>query len=112
MRPYIDCHNHIGRTIDRVPPVGQNTAMCLTRFAQTHIHAAISMSTAVGSPIARGIVDIRLLEVAGVEGGGLNINIFFSNVFVPRVAQKSFWNIWKSSRSVPERHCMACCVLV
>lgn len=59
MRPYIDCHNHIGRTIDRVPPVGQNTAMCLTRFAQTHIHAALSMPTAVGSPIARGIVDIR-----------------------------------------------------
>ena len=54
MRPYIDCHNHIGRTIDRVPPVGQNTAMCLTRFAETHIHAAISMPTAVGSPISRG----------------------------------------------------------
>jgi hypothetical protein len=59
MRPYIDCHNHIGRTIDRVPPTGQNTAMCLSRFAQTQIHAAISMPTAVGSPIARGIVDIR-----------------------------------------------------
>lgn len=59
MRSYIDCHNHIGRTIDRVPPVGQNTAMCITRFAQTNIHAAISMPTAVGSPIARGIVDIR-----------------------------------------------------
>ena len=59
MRPYIDCHNHIGRTIDRVPPVGQNTAMCLTRFAETHIHAAISMPTAVGSPISRGVVDIR-----------------------------------------------------
>ena len=59
MRPYIDCHNHIGRTIDRVPPVGQNTAMCLTRFAQTSVHAAISMPTAVGSPNTRGIVDIR-----------------------------------------------------
>jgi predicted TIM-barrel fold metal-dependent hydrolase len=59
MRPYIDCHNHIGRTIDRVPPTGQNTAMCLSRFAETSIHAAISMPTAVGSPIARGIVDIR-----------------------------------------------------
>ena len=59
MRPYLDCHNHIGRTIDRVPPVGQNTAMCLTRFAETQIHAAISMPTAVGSPITRGIVDIR-----------------------------------------------------
>ena len=59
MRPYIDCHNHIGRTIARVPPVGQNTAMCLTRFAETHIHAAISMPTAVGSPITRCIVDIR-----------------------------------------------------
>jgi len=59
MRPYVDCHNHIGRTIDRVPPVGQNTAMCLTRFAETSIHAAISMPTAVGSPIVRGIEDIR-----------------------------------------------------
>jgi len=59
MRPYIDCHNHIGRTIDRVPPVGQNTAMCLSRFAETGIYAAISMPTAVGSPIDRGIVDIR-----------------------------------------------------
>ena len=59
MRPYIDGHNHIGRTIDRVPPVGQHTAMCLARFAETHIHAALSMPTAVGSPIARGIVDIR-----------------------------------------------------
>ncbi len=59
MRPYIDCHNHIGRTIDRVPPVGQNTAMSLTRFAETHVHAAISMPTAVGSPITRGVIDIR-----------------------------------------------------
>ncbi len=59
MRPYIDSHNHIGRTIDRVPPVGQNTAMCLNRFAQTNVRAAISMPTAVGSPIARGIEDIR-----------------------------------------------------
>jgi len=59
MRPYLDCHNHIGRTIDRVPPTGQNTAMCLARFAQTQIHAAISMPTAVGSPIARGLEDIR-----------------------------------------------------
>ena len=60
MRPYIDCHNHIGRTIDRVPPVGQNTAMSLARFAETHIYAAISAPTAVGSPISRGIEDIRL----------------------------------------------------
>lgn len=59
MRPYIDCHNHIGRTIDRVPPVGQNTAMCLARFAETNIVAAISAPTAVGSPIIRGIEDIR-----------------------------------------------------
>lgn len=59
MRPYIDCHNHIGRTIDRVPPVGQNTAMCLARFAETDIYASITAPTAVGSPITRGIVDIR-----------------------------------------------------
>ena len=59
MRPYIDCHNHIGRTLDRVPPVGQNTAMSLARFAETNIYAAISAPTAVGSPISRGIEDIR-----------------------------------------------------
>ena len=59
MRPYIDCHNHIGRTIDRVPPVGQTTAMCLERFSETNIYAAISAPTAVGSPIGRGIEDIR-----------------------------------------------------
>ena len=59
MRPYICCHNHIGRTIDRVPTVGQNVQMCLSRFAETDIHAAISMPTAVGSPIVRGIRDIR-----------------------------------------------------
>ena len=58
MRPYIDCHNHIGRTINRVPPVGQNTAMCLARFAETNIYSAISMPTAVGSPICRGVDDI------------------------------------------------------
>jgi len=59
MRPYIDCHNHIGRTIDRVPPVGQTTSMCLQRFSETNIVAAISAPTAVGSPIVRGIEDIR-----------------------------------------------------
>lgn len=59
MRPYICCHNHIGRTINRVPPVGQNTQMCLSRFAESNMHAAISMPTAVGSPITRGLVDIR-----------------------------------------------------
>ena len=59
MRPYICCHNHIGRTINRVPTVGQNAQMCLSRFAETDIYAAISMPTAVGSPITRGIQDIR-----------------------------------------------------
>lgn len=59
MRPYIDCHNHIGRTIDRVPPVGQNTMMCMARYAETNIRSAISAPTAVGSPIIRGIEDIR-----------------------------------------------------
>ena len=59
MRPYICCHNHIGRTINRAPTVGQNAQMCLSRFAETDIYAAISMPTAVGSPITRGIQDIR-----------------------------------------------------
>ena len=59
MRPYICCHNHIGRTINRVPPVGQNTSMCLSRFAETGIYSAISMPAAVGTPIVRGIEDIR-----------------------------------------------------
>ena len=54
MRPYICCHNHIGRTINRAPTVGQNAQMCLSRFAETDIYAAISMPTAVGSPITHG----------------------------------------------------------
>lgn len=59
MRPYIDCHNHIGKTIDRLPMVGQSTAMCLARFAETNVVAAISFPTAVGSPMSRGLEDIR-----------------------------------------------------
>jgi predicted TIM-barrel fold metal-dependent hydrolase len=59
MRPYIDCHNHIGRTLNRVPPTGQNTQTCLSRFAESDIYAAISMPTAVGSSIVRGLEDIR-----------------------------------------------------
>ena len=59
MRPYIDCHNHIGRTLNRIPPTGQNTQMCLSRFAETEIYATISMPTAVGSSIVRGLEDIR-----------------------------------------------------
>lgn len=59
MRPYIDCHNHIGKTLNRLPPTGQNTAMCMARFAQTHIHAALSMPTATGGLIARGLEDRR-----------------------------------------------------
>ncbi len=59
MRPYIDCHNHIGRTINRRPPVGQTTAMSLARFAETNIYAAVSMPTSTGSPMARGVEDIR-----------------------------------------------------
>lgn len=58
-RPYLDVHNHIGRTINRAPTVGQNTAMCLARYAQTGIHAALAMSTATGSPIVNGIADVR-----------------------------------------------------
>jgi hypothetical protein len=59
MRPYIDCHNHIGSTINRRPPVGQTTAMSLARFSETSVYAALSFPTATGSPIARGIEDIR-----------------------------------------------------
>ena len=60
MRPYICCHNHIGRTINRVPTVGQNVQMCLSRFAETDIYATISMPTAVGKPNrAGGFEDIR-----------------------------------------------------
>ncbi len=59
MRPYIDCHNHIGKTLNRLPPTGQNTAMCMARFAQTHIHAALSMPTATGGLMIRGLEDRR-----------------------------------------------------
>ena len=59
MRPYLDCHNHIGKTLNRLPPTGQNTAMCLARYAQTHIHAALSMPTATGGLMIRGLEDLR-----------------------------------------------------
>lgn len=59
MRPYIDCHNHIGKTLNRIPPTGQNTAMCLARFAQTNMHAALSMPTATGGLMIRGLEDRR-----------------------------------------------------
>lgn len=59
MRPYIDCHNHLGRTITRMPPVGQTTPLCLARYAETDVVAAISMPTAVGSPLVHGVADIR-----------------------------------------------------
>ena len=59
MRPYIDCHNHIGRTLNRLPPTGQSTAMCLARFAETNVYASLSMPTATGGLILRGLEDIR-----------------------------------------------------
>jgi hypothetical protein len=58
-RPYIDIHNHLGRTVNRAPTVGQNAAMCLARFSQTNVVAALTMPTAIGSPIANGRADIR-----------------------------------------------------
>lgn len=58
-RPYLDVHNHIGRTINRSPTVGQNTPMCLARFSQTGVRAALAMPTATGSPIYHGAADIR-----------------------------------------------------
>ena len=58
-RPYLDLHNHIGRTINRVPTAGQDIAMCLARFSQTGIRAAVAMPTATGSPIYNGAADIR-----------------------------------------------------
>ena len=59
MRPYVDCHNHIGRTLNRLPPTGQSTAMCLARFAETNVYAGLSMPTATGGLILRGLEDIR-----------------------------------------------------
>ena len=59
MRPYVDCHNHIGRTLNRLPPTGQSTAMCLARFAETNVYASLSMPTATGGLILRGLEDIR-----------------------------------------------------
>ena len=59
MRPYIDCHNHIGRTLNRLPPTGQSTAMSLARFAETDVYACLSMPTATGGMILRGLEDIR-----------------------------------------------------
>lgn len=58
-RPYLDVHNHIGRTINRAPTVGQSAQMCLARFAQTGVRAAVAMYTATGSPLFRGAVDLR-----------------------------------------------------
>ncbi len=58
-RPYIDIHNHLGRTINRAPTVGQNAAMCLSRFSETNVIAAFTMPTAVGSPIPNGRADLR-----------------------------------------------------
>lgn len=58
-RPYIDCHCHIGRTLDRTPKVGQSTTMCLARYAQTGVYAAIAAPPAVGTCIARGTLDVR-----------------------------------------------------
>ena len=59
MRPYIDCHNHIGKTLNRLPPTGQTTAMCLARFAETNVYAALAMPTATGYLMSRGLEDIR-----------------------------------------------------
>lgn len=59
MRPYLDCHNHIGKTLNRLPPTGQTTAMSLARFAETNIYAALAMPTATGGLMLRGLEDIR-----------------------------------------------------
>ena len=59
MRPYIDCHNHVGRTLNRLPPTGQSTAMALARFAETSVYASLSMPTATGGLMLRGLEDIR-----------------------------------------------------
>lgn len=58
-RPYLDVHNHIGRTINRAPTTGQNTAMCLARWSQTNIRAGLAMCTATGSPLYNGAADLR-----------------------------------------------------
>ena len=59
MRPYIDCHNHVGRTLNRLPPTGQSTAVALARFAETSVYASLSMPTATGGLMLRGLEDIR-----------------------------------------------------
>ncbi len=59
MRPWIDCHNHVGRTLNRLPPTGQSTAMALARFAETNVYASLSMPTATGGLMLRGLEDIR-----------------------------------------------------
>jgi len=57
-RPYIDVHAHIGRTINRVPPVGQTAEKYLARMAQSAVVAAI-LCPAAGGPQARGALDTR-----------------------------------------------------
>lgn len=59
MRPYIDMHVHIGWTITRDPIVGQSTGRYIARMAASGVVAAVAGPTAVGSPLARGIVDIQ-----------------------------------------------------
>jgi predicted TIM-barrel fold metal-dependent hydrolase len=59
MRPYIDAHVHIGWTITRDPIVGQTTGRYMARMATSGIVAAIAGPTAVGSSLARGILDIQ-----------------------------------------------------
>ena len=70
MRPYIDCHNHIGRTINRRPPVGQTTAMSLARFAETSVYAALNFPPrqAAPSPAASRISGTRTAPSPGPAG--------------------------------------------
>jgi predicted TIM-barrel fold metal-dependent hydrolase len=57
-RPYIDVHAHIGRTINRVPPVGQTAEKYLARMAASNVVAAVPCPAA-GGPQARGALDTR-----------------------------------------------------
>ena len=42
-----------------IPPVGQSTTMCPARFAETNLFAVIFAPTTVGSPILRGLENLR-----------------------------------------------------
>ena len=65
LHPYIDVHAHIGVTVSRARPIGQDLARYMARMATSSVHAAILSPTA-GGPQSRGVVDTKgqNLEIA------------------------------------------------